>query len=189
MTVQLVDEEALEAEVKVKILANWRHFIAGGFRYSRFTENLYEFLAHYCAFTDQHRRRAFWTYHFNAEAVRLRLFLNQFSGNGCSAEFNTHAWLEGPAGDLKQAMCQEMAQLYTPLQQVLEDLELRHAELGQAWREFALGHSPGSQDTALASGGPDPGYPPHYLVSENTRNLLAYAAQIALDDYRQEKNQ
>jgi hypothetical protein len=54
--------------------------------------------------------------------------------------------------------------------QVLEDLEQKHAELGRAWQAFAI-----------TNGVPDPGFPPYYLISENTRNLLAYAARIALD--------
>jgi hypothetical protein len=76
--------------------------------------------------------------------------------------------LGGPAADLKAAMCQEMSLIYEPLCQVLADLEFKHAELGRLWRDFAL--------TANL---PDPGFPAHYLVSENSRNLLGYAAAIA----------
>ena len=71
---------------------------------------------------------------------------------------------------IKQALCPETARLYAPLLQVLEDLEQKHAELGRAWQAFAL-----------ANGVPDPGFPPYYMISENTRNLLAYAARIVLD--------
>lgn len=166
----LADEEHLEAADKQQILQDWQRFMAGGFRQSCFTERLYDFLCHSCAFITRRNRLTFWTTYFNAEAICLRLFLNQFGGNGRSVDYNTQAWLDGPAADLKQAMCQETARLYAPLLQVLEDLEQQHAELGRAWQAFAI-----------ASGVPDPGFPPHYVISENTRNLLAYAARIALD--------
>jgi hypothetical protein len=164
-----VDEEYLSAAGKRQILADWQRFITGGFKKLFFTRELYRFLRHNCGFTAHTSQDGFWAYYFNAELLRLQAWLNQFGGNRRSVEFNTHAWLGGPAADLKLAMCQEMTRLYAPLSQVLEDLAVKHAELGRAWREFAL-----------ASGLPDPGYPPHYLVSENARNLLAYAAYIAL---------
>jgi hypothetical protein len=166
----LADEEHLEAADKQHILEDWQCFMVGGFRRSCFTERLYDFLCHSCAFIARRNRVTFWTTYFNAEAICLRMFLNQFGGNGRSVDFNTHAWLDGPAADLKQAMCRETARLCAPLLQVLEDLEQKHAELGRAWQAFAI-----------VSGVPDPGFPPYYLISENTRNLLAYAARIALD--------
>ena len=184
-----VDEEYLSAAGKQQILADWQRFISGGFKKLFFTRDLYQFLHHSCSFTAPSHQDAFWAYTFNSEVNRLRVFLNQFGGNGHSAEYGTRAWLDGPAADLKRAMCQEMARLYAPLLQVLEDLELKHAELGRAWREFALQYVRWSQDAALRhlrqdatlpGHVADPGYPPHYLVSENARNLLAYAAYIAL---------
>ena len=60
--------------------------------------------------------------------------------------------------------------LYIPLRQVLKDLEVKHEELAQAWYQFAA--AAGIRDTYS--------FPGRYLVSENTRNLLAaYAASIA----------
>lgn len=161
------DEEYLEAADKQQILADWRRFIASGFRKSCFTERLYDFLCNSCAFIARRNRSIFWAAYFNGETIRLRLFLNQFGGNRNSVDYNTEAWLDGPASDLKQAMCREVARLYTPLLRVLEDLELKHTDLGRAWQKFALD-----------SGIPDPGYPPYYVISENTRNLLAYAARV-----------
>lgn len=183
-----VDEEYLSAAGKQQILADWQRFITSGFKKLFFSRDLYRFLHHTCDFIAHTNQETFWAYYFNSEVNRLRAFLNQFGGNGHSAEYGTRAWFNGPAADLKQAMCQEMVRLYPPLLQVLEDLELKHAELGRVWREFALRqaqdaalrHSQWSQDAALNSRVPDPGYPPHYLVSENARNLLAYAAYIAL---------
>lgn len=173
------DEEHLDAADKQQILIDWRRFIAGGFRKSCFTERLYDFLCNSCAFIARRNRTTFWAAYFNGETIRLRLFLNQFGGNRNSVDYNTGAWLDGPASDLKQAMCREVARLYTPLLRVLEDLELKHADLGRAWQKFAL-----------TGEIPDPGYPPSYVIGENTRNLLAYAAQITLDhskQYPQEK--
>jgi hypothetical protein len=175
-----VDEEYLSAAGKQQILADWQRFITSGFKKLFFSRDLYRFLHHNCDFIAHTNQETFWAYYFNSEVNRLRAFLNQFGGNGHSAEYGTRAWFNSPAADLKQAMCQEMVRLYPPLLQVLEDLELKHAELGRVWREFALRHSQWSQDAALNSRVPDPGYPPHYLVSENARNLLAYAAYIAL---------
>lgn len=172
-----VDEEHLAAADKEQLLQDWQCFIAGGFRKHFFTENLYRFLSTSCGFIAHRNRSTFWLGYFNAEAIRLRMFLNQFGGNGHSVEQSDHTWLKDPAADLKQAMCQEMGRLYAPILQVLEDLEFKHAELGRAWRDFALRQA---QDATLTSGIPDPGYPPYYLVSENTRNLLAYVAQIVL---------
>ena len=163
------EEEYLSAAGKQQILADWQRFIAGGFKKLFFTRELYRFLHHNCGFAAHSNPDTFWACYFNSEVIRLRAFLNQFGGNRRSIEFGTPAWLDGPAADLKLAMCQEMTRLVAPLLQVLEDLELKHVELGRVWREFAL-----------QSGITDPGFPPHYLASENTRNLLAYAAHIAL---------
>lgn len=164
-----VDEDYLSGAGKRQLRQDWQCFIASGFKKLFFSRELYRFLHGQCSFTAHTNQDAFWAYYFNSEVDRLRAFLNQFGGSGHSAESGAHAWLAGPAADLKQAMIQDMARLYAPLLQVLEDLEIKHAELGRAWREFAL-----------ASGVPDPGYPPQYLVSENTRNLLAYAVYVAL---------
>jgi hypothetical protein len=164
------DEAHLDAADKQQILQDWQRFMTGGFRQCCFTQRLYDFLGHSCAFIARRNRLTFWATYFNAETICLQLFLNQFGGNGRSVDYNTHTWLDGPAADLKQAMCRETARLYAPLLQVLEDLEQQHAELGRAWQAFAI-----------TSGVPDPGFPPHYLISENARNLLAYAARIALD--------
>jgi hypothetical protein len=180
-----VDEDYLSAAGKQQILADWQRFITSGFKKLFFSRDLYRFLHHNCDFIAHTNQETFWAYYFNSDVNRLRVFLNQFGGNGHSAESGTRAWISGPATDLKQAMCQEMVRLYPPLLQVLEDLELKHAELGRVWREFALRQA---QDAALQQAQgvtlpghvPDPGYPPHYLVSENARNLLAYAAYIAL---------
>lgn len=165
----LSNEAYLPAAGKRQLRQAWQHFIAGGFKKLFFTRELYRFLHGQCGFMAHTNQDTFWAYYFNSDVARLRAFLNQFGGSGHAAESGAHTWLEGPAADLKGTMVQDMARLYAPLLQVLEDLEIKHAELGRAWRDFAL-----------AGGVPDPGYPPHYTVSENTRNLLAYAAYIAL---------
>jgi len=163
------NETSLSAADKQQILADWQRFWAGGFKQQFFSNNLYGFLCRVCSFGRKQDRSTFYRAHFGAESLRLKLFLNQFGGDKRSAEYGTTAWLDGPAADLKQAICREAERLYAPLSQVLDDLEFKHAELGRVWREFAL-----------STGLPDPGYPPHYQISENARNLLAYAAHIAL---------
>jgi hypothetical protein len=162
------DENGRSAIQKEQLLSDWKRFIYSGFKKLLFTPELYHFLTGACAFTARYNPEYFWAYYFNSEILRLRAFLNQFSGNGKSADFGVITWLGGPAADLKAAMCQEMSLIYEPLCQVLADLEFKHAELGRLWRDFAL--------TANL---PDPGFPAHYLVSENSRNLLGYAAAIA----------
>jgi hypothetical protein len=183
-----VDEDYLSAAGKQHILADWQRFITCGFKKLFFTRDLSRFLHHSCDFRAQTHPDTFWASTFNSDVNRLRRFLNQFGGNGYSAESGTRAWLDNPAADLKRAMCQEMTWLYAPLLQVLEDLELKHAELGRVWREVALRQAQdttlhqvqdATQDAARPGPGLDPGYPPQYLVSENARNLLAYAADIA----------
>ena len=171
-----VDEESLSAVGKQQILADWQRFIGSGFKKLFFTRELYRFLHHTCDFMTHTGQDGFWAYYFNSDVDRLHAFLSQFGYHGRSAETGTPAWLAGPAADLKGAMCREMAQLYAPLAQVLRDLELKHAELGHAWRAFALRQAQEAPQSSLAL---DPGYPPHYQVSENARNLLAYAADIA----------
>lgn len=161
------ESERLTAVYKQRIFEDWRRFLYSGFKKVTFTTDLYRFLVAECSLIGRYNQDYFWAYHFNAEALRLRAWLSQFGGNGRSVDFGTLAWLGGPAADLKHAMCAEACRLYAPLIQVLTDLEHKHAELGQAWRNFAL-------NSRL----PDPGFPQHYLVSENTRNLLAYAAGI-----------
>lgn len=167
------DENGLTALQKRQILDDWKRFIYSGFKKSRFTPELHHFLVSTCAFTPRYNPDYFWATYFSAEILRLRAFLNQFGGNGQSAEFGATAWLGGPAADLKAAMCHELSQVYEPICQVLADLEFKHIELARLWREFAL-----------AAGLPDPGFPAHYLISENSRNLLAYAIAIAMSQPR-----
>jgi hypothetical protein len=163
------DETDLAAAEKEQLLADWQRLWANGFKRPYFTNRLYRSLISQCSFTARRDQDSFWRFYCHTDLVRLRLLMNQFGGDRRSAEYGTTAWLDGPAADLKQAMCAEAARLYEPLSQVLEDLEYKHAELGQAWRQFAL-----------QAGRPDPGFPAPYQVGQNTRNLLAYAAHIAL---------
>ena len=173
-TYTFIDEgERLSTAYKWQVLSDWQRFIYNGFKKLFFTGDLYRFLTAECGFIARYNLEYFWVYYFNSEVIHLRAFLNQFGGTRVSVDFNTPAWSGGPATDLKQAMCQETVTLYTPLTQVLDDLEFKHAEIGRVWREFAL-----------ASGIPDPGFPPHYRISENSRNLLAYAASIAISQAR-----
>jgi hypothetical protein len=163
------DENGLTALQKRQLLDDWKRFIYSGFKKALFTAELHHFLGSACAFTPRYSPDYFWALYFNSEILRLRAFLNQFGGNGQSVEFGTTAWLGGPAADLKAAMCHEMNQVYEPICLVLTDLEFKHIELARLWRDFAL-----------AANLPDPSFPAHYLISENSRNLLAYAIAIAI---------
>lgn len=163
---RLRDEEAYTAAGKAQILADWQRFINGGFARQCLTLELSRFLCRQCLLPGSDRE-TLWQTNFNGELYSLRLVLNQFAGNGQSVKFQTTAWLDGPAADLKRAMSHETGLFVEPLNQLLDDLERQHDELGRAWRAFAR-----------RSGLADPGYPPHYRISENSRRLLAYAAGI-----------
>ena len=154
------------AAAKQRLLNDWRRFVYSGFKKLGFTADLSRFLSQECGLNAHYDQAAAWAYYFNSDLNRLRLVLNRFGGNR-QAPDGTTAWLNSPAADLKAAMCEEVAFLYAPLSQVLQDLETRHEELIRVWREFAL------------ACGIQADYPAHYVVGENTRNLLAYAAAIA----------
>ncbi len=167
------DEKELPAATKRQLLSDWQRFIHSGFKFHCFSGELYRWLGRFTGFIAHTNQATFWGYYFDGPLVRLRLFLNQFGGNFQSAEYGTDAWLDGPAADLKAAMCREMSLVYGAMSQVLQDLEYKHEELGRVWFEFAL--AAGLQPAA---------WPNQYLVSENTRNLLAYAAGIAHQQQR-----
>jgi hypothetical protein len=167
------DEQYLTSTEKQHILYDWQRFIRSGFQKLFFTNHLHNFLHQYCAFTAHPNREGFWHTFFNAEIFALRALTGQFGGNRLSVEYHTAAWLDGPGGDLKAAMCQEMSQVYDALTQVLDDLEAKYRQMIQVWEEFALANAPRLDLSHLA-------LPPSYQISENTRNLLAFAIQIAL---------
>ncbi|MCB0156039.1 MAG: hypothetical protein KDF65_14690, partial [Anaerolineae bacterium] len=140
----------------------------GGFQSSDFTPALYHTLHQYCAFIAHTNRERFWQHYFAHEVAYLRAFLAQFGGHHRSVEFGTTAWLDGPAADLKAALCAEMRLLYDPLGQVVDDLEQQHAALVRVWHDFAQAAELAPLD--LPSG---------YVISANSRSLLAFAGQIA----------
>ena len=109
----------------------------------------------------------------NSSTAHLHGFLAQFGGDRRSVEQGNQLWLDGPAADLKEAMCREASRLYAPLNQVLQDLEIKYEEMIAVWHDFAVAGN--ITDTTL---------PPAYQISENTRHLLAYAAYIALRHQR-----
>ncbi|MCP4368344.1 MAG: hypothetical protein GY797_09590 [Deltaproteobacteria bacterium] len=166
------DEEGLTAEMKSRLLEDWQRFVFGGFKHLFFTPDLHRFLMHQCGFSGRFNQESFWGFHFDSKIGRLLAFLNQFGGDYYSVEYRDLAWLaEGcTALDLKAAMCLEMARVYTPFSQVLQDLEFKHLEIIQVWEEFA--------GLAQIEGIPAP--PTRYHISENVRNLLRFAAEIAL---------
>ena len=164
------DEPYFSAVEKWQVLRDWQRFIRSGFKKLFFTEALYQHLQRNCAFMAHHSRERFWTYYFAAEVAHLRAFVNQFGGHQASAEHGPETWLDGPAVDLKSAMCQEMTLIYEPVLQVLDDLERQYNDLIQAWHEFALAADLG--DVTL---------PLPYTLSRNSRSLLAFVIQVALE--------
>lgn len=168
----LLDEEKLTAAMKARLLEDWQRFVFGGFKQLFFTSGLHRFLIHQCGFSGHFNQEAFWGVHFNSKIERLLAFLNQFGGDHTSAEYRDFTWLAegGAALDLKAAMCLEMGRVYTPFYQVLQDLECKHLEIIQIWEEFA----------GLARIESLPAPPTGYHISENVRNLLRFAAEIAL---------
>ena len=168
---RFTNEPQLAVERKQEILCEWQRFSRSGFREIFFTDRLYWFLSHHAGFTAHNNRKTFWNYYFNSDIFRLRALINQFSGSLAGAETQTTAWLEGPAVDLKQALCAEMQPICAPVTQVLDDLEYKHQQMVRVWGEFAA-----------ANVGPiNLAPPPAYQIGENTRNLLAFAIQIALN--------
>lgn len=167
------DEEYLSATEKWQLLHDWQHFMVSGFKKLFLTRTLYRFLTHQCGLSAYYNQDRFWQYYFSAEIAHLKSLLSQFGGDKVSVELGHQLWLGDPAADLKAAMCREAERLYAPLSQVLQDLEHRYEEMVAVWHEFAV--NSGIQEASL---------PPNYIVSENTRNLLAYAAYIALKQQR-----
>ena len=115
-------------------------------------------------------RCTFWHYYFNSDIFRLRVFINQFGGSLASAETQATGWINGPAMDLKTVLCAEMCRIYGAISQIMADLEDKHREMVLVWEDFATDNA-GLTNLIL---------PPTYQISENTRNLLAFAIQITL---------
>jgi len=168
---RFIAEPQFPVDRKQDILYEWQRFIRSGFRDIFFSDRLYRFLSSHAGFIAPNNRKTFWNYTFNSDIFRLRVFVNQFGGNLVAAETQTIAWLDGPAADLKRAMCAEMQSISGPVIQVLDDLEYKHQEMVRVWGEFAAANV-GPVNLAL---------PPAYQIGENTRNLLAFAIQIALN--------
>jgi hypothetical protein len=158
-------EESLPAAEKRRILLDWQRFIRGGFKKHLFTETLYIYLHRSCGFNTHLSRASFWAIYFSAGILDLQEVLDRF-GRGRVVQAR---WLSvGRGEDLKLAMCAEMQLIYAPLLHVLADLEEGHQDIIRIWRRFA---QQWIIETPL---------PPYYTISENTRNLLAYAAGIAI---------
>ncbi len=174
-SVTVTGEETLLLSVdeKEQLLLAWQRLLLSGFKNLFFTDPLYRFLIHHCYFSAHRHREQFWNFYLNSSISRFRTFLGQFGGDRVSAEHGNHLWLDGPAADLKEAMCREASRLFAPMSQVLQDLEIKHEEMIAAWHDFAVA----ANITAAT-------LPPAYQVSENTRHLLAYAAYIALRHQR-----
>lgn len=164
------DEESLLAAEKWRILLDWQRFIRGGFKKHLFTETLYRHLHQNCGFNTVNThsgRAAFWEAYFDAGILDLKEFLDLF-GRGQVVQAR---WFSvGRGEDLKLAMCAEVQLIYSPILHVLADLEDNHHHIVQIWRRFA-------QEWIIET--PLPPY--YYTISENTRNLLAYAAGIAIE--------
>jgi hypothetical protein len=110
------DEQFMTVSEKWQVLNAWKHFIRSGFRYSRFTQAIYEFLINSCAFIAHYNRYRFWSFYFDAEPESLLRLIEQFGGSRQSAELWGRWWLDGPTGaDLKQAMCSEIEIVYEAL--------------------------------------------------------------------------
>ena len=172
VTVTSPETLLLSAGDKQQVLYAWQRFLLSGFEFVWFDEALYRFLVEHGQFRSARNRTEFWQANFT-DLDRLKATLAQFGGDRRSVEQGDHAWLSGPAADLKLAVCEYTTRLYAPLLQVLEDLEAKYEEMVAAWHAFALASN--ITDTAL---------PPAYQVSQNTRHLLAYAARIALKHQR-----
>ncbi len=159
-------EVVLSAADKWEVWQSWQCFVLSGFKKLFLTPPLYRFLTGWKFSSQGGTLGGFWHHYFNAEVVQLQAFLTEL------ADPNPLA-LNTPAADLKTAILDDIARLYAPLSQVLQDLAIKHQEMIAAWYDFAA-----AANIAEAT------LPPNYQISENTRNLLAYAAQIALKHQR-----
>jgi hypothetical protein len=166
---EFIDEPNMTAAEKRRVLLDWRAFISQGFKQQLFSQELYHFLYQNCAFIAHYDRERFWAYYFKSGIDRLHAFIGQFGGNKSAAEFGTADWLSGHYTDLKLAMCREMSLIYQPLCQILDNLSRQYEEMVQLWDEFAQ-----SNDIRA-------NIPPQYILSENTRHLLAFASHIAIE--------
>jgi len=166
----LTDEPPyLTSMEKWKIFADWNEFVGSGFQFAKFSVELYQVLVQYCGFIKGYPNLvAFWTYYFDSEVDRLRLFMHQFA-TGVGAETGTPTWLNLPFQDLKDLMRQRLGVVYTALLQTLDDIDYAHEKLVGAWTTFAA-HN-GLSLTNIAA--------PRCQVSSNTRALLAVSDRIA----------
>lgn len=151
------DEAGYTAPQKAHLVADWQRFIRSGFKKLFFSPELYRFLQHQYSLAAYFNRARFWQYYFDDRPAHLRALLEQVLNDGT-----------GEAADLKIAMSQTLAPLYAPIGQVLADLEQQHAELVEVWYEFALNAGLAVADL------------PQLSLSRNSREMLAFAIQIAL---------
>lgn len=167
------DERFMSAGDKWRVLRAWRRFIRGGFHYSQFSEGLYRLLIQAASFTANWNRYGFWQHYFgsDANARQLAAFLNQFGGDGQSAEYWGTWWLGGTAADLKEAMCREMEVIYPALLQVLNDLDVQYAELLNGWDD----------ELQARFGTP----PRSFQITQAVRDALATAAEEGLSRRRE----
>lgn len=139
-SVTVTGEETLLLSVdeKEQLLLAWQRLLLSGFKNLFFTDSLYRFLIHHCQFSAHRHREQFWNFYLNGSISRFRGFLAQFGADRRSVEYGNHLWLDGQAADLKEAMCREASRLYAPLNQVLQDLEIKYEEMIAAWHDFAV---------------------------------------------------
>jgi hypothetical protein len=165
---QFEDEQFLSAGEKGRVLRAWQRFIRSGFEFRAFSQALYRHLIQHCAFIAHYDRLHFWQFYFDGASAELKCLLNQFGGNRRSCEYGWKLWLDGPAADLKRAMCAEMAVAYPAFIAILAGLD----------REFGQRQA---RAEAVDLGGWLPG---DYRLNGPIRQILARAAQEA---YRRQK--
>jgi hypothetical protein len=163
----LTDDILYTAAQKERILNEWRHFVSHGFRQQDFTADLYKLLHLHCDLPDCGDRSNFWQDFFNSETETLLSFIKQFSVSGKNALYNNHDWLYTAPKDLKLEMCAAMTPLSLALTPLLTGLAAQHEATLQHWQDLAE-HANLPLQATTADG---------YRLSDNTRQLLALAAQ------------
>jgi hypothetical protein len=165
------DEPYYASSQKQRMYEAWQHFIRSGFNKLFFTDSLYKHLITHCRLPAHAGRERFYLTYFQNEARHLRAFMGQFAGDRLALTTGDYGWLQGQAQDLNYAMCEFAAIVYGPVTYLLDELERYHQEMARMWSEFTAPGEPVSP-------------PPGYKVDTNTRHLLQYAIQAALQQKR-----
>ena len=124
------DAEFMTAHEKEMVLKQWKTFVKHGFKWSHFTNRLYNHLIMHCSFIAHYSRSGFYSVYFGANRASTVRFIGQFCG-GLSVEYGYNIWKQGDYEDLNDAMIDVMK---PAAKRLIKDLEhaAKEDELGRA---------------------------------------------------------